>query len=143
MLHKMFDTLSASRRLESRGFTREQSEEIVEIVRDAQSDLFTKKDGEALREDLKNDMEKIREDVNHDMEKIRDNAKHDMETFRMEIQYDVGSFKKEVRGDLEKMEYRLDAKMQQMELRLTIRMAAIFTSVLAVACTLNKFFNIF
>lgn len=139
----MFDTLNASRRLESRGFTREQSEDIVEIMRDAQADLFTKKDGNTLREDIRNDMEKMREDNKHDMGKIRDNAKYDMETFRMEIQYDMKTFKEEFISEIATFGENIKSGMEKMELRLTIKMFLIFVGSFSVVGTLNKFFNIF
>lgn len=39
-----FDTLEAVKRLEVKGFTRQQAEEVVNVVKDAQNELVTKGD---------------------------------------------------------------------------------------------------
>jgi len=51
-MHVTFDTMNAVRRLESKGYTRQQAEEVVEVIKDAQSELFTKKDAEIMKKDL-------------------------------------------------------------------------------------------
>ena len=62
-MHIVFDTLEMVRRLESRGFKREQAEEIISVVKDVQQDLATKQDIESLRKDTRQDIESLRKDI--------------------------------------------------------------------------------
>ena len=58
-MHITFDTLEMVRRLEAKGFKREQAEEVISVVKDVQSELATKQDIELVRKDmiaLKNDI---------------------------------------------------------------------------------------
>ena len=50
------DTLQMVQKLEKKEFTREQFEEIVYIMRDSQSELFTKKDAEIMENGIRKDM---------------------------------------------------------------------------------------
>lgn len=51
-MHITFDTLEMVRRLEAKGFKREQAEEIISVVKDVQQELATKSDIEVLRKDI-------------------------------------------------------------------------------------------
>lgn len=44
--------MNAVRRLESKGYTRQQAEEVVEVIKDAQNNLFTKQDAEILEKKI-------------------------------------------------------------------------------------------
>ena len=62
-MHITFDTLAMVQRLESKGFTRQQSEEVINVVRDVHDDLVTKKDFDAGITDLRRDMGSLRKDM--------------------------------------------------------------------------------
>ena len=51
-MHITFDTLEMVRRLEAKGFKREQAEEIISVVKDVQQGLATKSDIQVLRRDM-------------------------------------------------------------------------------------------
>ena len=66
-MHITFDTLEMVRRLEAKGFKREQAEEIISVVKDVQQELATKSDIEVLRKDI----EVLRREVKTDIEVLR------------------------------------------------------------------------
>ena len=51
-MHITFDTLEMVKRLEAKGFNREQAEEIISVVKDVQQELSTKNDLNVAKKDL-------------------------------------------------------------------------------------------
>lgn len=89
-MHIMFDTLTMVQRLASKGFSREQSEEVIGIVRDAQSDLATKKDLDDLRKDTKKDLDDSRKDTKRDLDDLRKDTKRDLESMELRLTIKLG-----------------------------------------------------
>jgi hypothetical protein len=92
-MHITFDTLEMVRRLEAKGFKREQAEEIVSVVKDVQQELATKSD----TNEVKVEIEILRKEVKNDIEVLRKEVKNDIEVLRKDVDF----LRKEVKTDIE------------------------------------------
>ena len=76
--------IEALHRLESVNFTREQGENLMELIEERQqiglADLATKRDIDDLRQATKRDIDDLRKEI----EGVRKDTRHDIETLRLE-----------------------------------------------------------
>jgi len=69
-MHIMFDTLAVTKKLEEHGMTRLQAEAIVTVIRDTQSEFFTKEDAERLEERLNNKIDRNSIELNNKIDTL-------------------------------------------------------------------------
>ena len=63
MIATTFDTLQASKDLQSHGFDQEQAEAIAQAIRNGQGELVTKSDLENVRVELKSELVEVKTDI--------------------------------------------------------------------------------
>ena len=80
--------IEALHRLESVNFTREQGENLMELIEERQqiglADLATKRDIDDLRQATKRDIDDLRQATKRDIDDLRKDTRHDIETLRLE-----------------------------------------------------------
>lgn len=111
----VFDTLSAARVLQSKGFTAQQAEGIAEQMNQLLiHDLATRSDLEAQRHALKGDIDWARAELKGDIDRVHGELKSDIDGVRggvTALSTSTASEFKAVRSEMKAMESALTVKM--------------------------------
>jgi len=106
-----FDTLAMAKHLRGHGYTKEQAEGQVELLKHVvESNLATKTDIAEIKVEI---------------EQLRSDTKRDIEGLRKELRTDIA----EVRRDMKEMEYRM-----------TIRLGGMMAAIAGFFIVMDKFF---
>ena len=135
-MHITFDTLEMVRRLESKGFKREQAEEVISVVKDVQSELATKQDIENLQKATKQDIEALRKETKQDIEVLR----KDIEDLQKETKQDIEVLRKETKQDIEKLRSDISKDMIVLKNDIIIKISGVMFALLITFKMFDKFF---
>lgn len=94
MMAATFDTLQYSKRLQTQGFTPQQAEAQVEMIKEIIDEQV------ASQQDIKeltNDLLSSKNELKHDIEGVRFELKHDIQDVRTELKHDFESVKSEIK----------------------------------------------
>ncbi len=107
MANVAFDTLTASKDLQSAGIEVRQAEAIALVVKNSQGDLATKSDIDHLRTELKSDIDNLRTELKSDIDHLRtelksdiDNLKSESDHLRTELKSDIDHLRTELKSDI-------------------------------------------
>lgn len=122
----MFDTLKYAKILIRSGFSKEQAETSVEVMKEVMDDkLATKADHRVLRKDF----DIFRTEMRAEFEAFRLEMRTEFEAFRAEMQNEMSQFRQEIRSELILMETRLTLKLGGMMIFGFATFAAIFKAL--------------
>lgn len=115
----MFDTLKYTKRLEARGFTREQAEEIINTGVQAMSDtVATKSDLKLLSKDfllfkqeMRADMEAFKQEMRANMDAFKQEMRTEMRELRQDVKLAISESHKEFKTDLYELNHRMNVRM--------------------------------
>ena len=96
-----FDTLSMSKHLRRHGYSKEQAEGQVELLKHVvESNLATKTDLARVEAVLKTDIANVEATLKRDIEGIRTELKRDIEELRKELKTDIARVEATLRTDI-------------------------------------------
>ena len=123
-----FDTLKASKALQSAGFDDAQAEAVISTVGDAVGgNVSTKADLQELRAEMKADLQELRAETKADLQELRAETKADLQELRAEMKADL----QELRADLQDFELRVMDKFESLYKHLWAMSVGIVAAVVA------------
>ena len=120
-----FDTLSMAKHLRRHGYSKEQAEGQVELLKYViESYLATKTDLAKVEAALKTDLASLEAALKIEIANVEATLKRDIQELRKELKTDIS----EVRRDMKEMEYRM-----------TIKLGAIVAAIVGFFTVMDKF----
>ena len=115
--------IEALHRLESVNFTREQGENLMELIEERQqiglADLATKRDIDDLRQATKRDIDDLRQATKRDIDDLCQATKRDIDDLRKDTRHDIETLRLDTRHDIETL--RLETRLEFEKLRSSMK----------------------